>query len=425
LRHHRRVHVDALLTRAGRRLLDGRAHGVTVDFQPQLDAKRMEPLPTHGCPRALPEAPELFVCGRCGVVGQARYRHQVGFLRPLFGMSPGLATASAVDPASLAHAAADFFPALAVFAVSLAVGETRVTARLALAGVLLGVAAIGGVMLGWYLWRAHETFGFWVAPPLYRDVHRLTASGALQNFAGYAGYLVVLTLPMSILLPGAMSTLTRHWRALALTTLVLFLLGGTLLHVQGEMGFGPLDRVLSRRVTGGGFLVLCAALLVPLVPAHAARAGDARMQRLILAGTVVILAALAMTLPAQRYLLFLIPFHVLALPLDLARPRWRLIATGVVWAAVNGFIGYSQWCTGTAARQMTERIDAAGLLAVTDPGDVASHVGDRFFQRQGGIPVAAPAYVVRAGRLEGAEMSVTSGWAFLPRSYSLVRIRPQ
>jgi hypothetical protein len=42
------------------------------------------------------------------------------------------------------------------------------------------------------------------------------------------------------------------------------------------------------------------------------------MQRLILAGTVVILAALAMTRPAQRYLLFLIPFHVLALPLDLA-----------------------------------------------------------------------------------------------------------
>jgi hypothetical protein len=110
------------------------------------------------------------------------------------------------------------------------------------------------------------------------------------------------------------------------------------------------------------------------------------------------------------------------LPIDLARVRSVVVATGLVYASLDGFVAYSQWCTGTAARQMADRIEAAGLLPVTDPGDLASHVGDRFFQRAG--PSVQPSYVVRAGRLQGAAITVTSGDTVLPRSYSLMALPP-
>ena len=124
-----------------------------------------------------------------------------------------------------------------------------------------------------------------------------------------------------------------------------------------------------------------AAFLVPLAAGQSEDVAATTRRRLLLLATLGILLALAMTRPAQRYLLFVMAFHVLALPVNMARMRRTMFATVMVFAAINGFIGYAQWCSGTAARELTDHIEAAGLLSVTDPGDLASHVGNRFYQR--------------------------------------------
>ena len=357
-----------------------------------------------------------------------------------------------------ARATADLFPAaLAVFAVSLVLSGHCSAARALAAGLLLGVAAVAKyhalllslyvivvtagqsparrsirpvvtalvvavIMVAAYAWWTWMAFGFWLTPPAYHDIHRWTPSATPHNLIAYAGYVVLLTLPLSLLVPGGHRWIAGHLRAVVVAAAALFAAGAAALELRGEMGLGPLDRFFDPRVVGGMFVVLFAAFLLPLARGENEDAPATTRRRSLVLGTLAVLGVLAMTRPAQRYLLFVSPFHLLALPTDLGRMRRTVIATALAFVAANAYVGYAQWCTGSAARDLAARIEAAGLMPVTAAGDIESHVGDRFALPSRTGQTRQPAYVVRAGLVAGATMSVTRGWSHLARSYSLVAV---
>lgn len=358
-----------------------------------------------------------------------------------------------------ARATADLLPAgLAVAAVALALTARPRWASTIAAGLLLGtagvvkyhaLAAVGVVwvatvyrrrnreglgaaavvtglaiaMVASYAWVARETYGFWLTPPSFQSLHGWTPTAAPVNVVSYAGYLVLLTAPASLILPGAGARLARRPLSIATAAIGTFALGAAMLRIRGEMGFGPLDRLVPQWIGGGAFLLLSAAIVVPLLGRQDEREVATGTRRALWLAVILTLGALAMSRPAQRYLLLVIPFYLLAIPLDLSRYGRTLAATLLAFTAANGFIGYSQWCTGSAARDIADRIEAAGLSEVTAPGDITSHVANRFPLRTADTGAPPARYVVRAGAVAGAEMTVSRGLAVLPRTYSLVRLQ--
>jgi hypothetical protein len=272
-------------------------------------------------------------------------------------------------------------------------------------------------MLAGYLVAVQAVFGFWLTPPKFQAVHRVSMSGALDNLVLYGGYIVLLSLPMSLMLPAAARQwLVARWRVAVVALTAVFAIGFAALSDTGEMNFGPLDRVLNRHFANGALMVFSQAVLFPLFFQPPDLRVIARRRMLIAVGVVGVLAVLSLTRPAQRYLLMLLPFYLLALPRGRFGSRALVVAVIASYLAVDLVIGWSQWCSGSAAAQMAREIEGAGLLAATDAGAIESHVGDRFYPTRAGDK----AYTVRAGAHANAVLTVVKGIGPASTTYSLV-----
>ena len=280
--------------------------------------------------------------------------------------------------------------------------------------------AVSASVTGAALAAAHARYGFWLTPPGFQEIHRVSLSGMPVNFLAYASFLSLLTLPMSAAVPGAWAAVHRHrWLAAASATGAIAL-GALVWHDNGEMNLGPLDAYLNPTLVGAAFAILSMGLAVPLLGRIAGADAGARPVRLVGIATIFVLLVLSLSRPAQRYLLFVLPFYALVLPGRVLRSGPVVLGCAALFIAADAFIGYSQWCTGTAARIMRDRIVEAGWLLQTDPGAIEAHVGDAFFKARAG----PRRYTVVAGSNPQALLSVRAGtWA--GRTFSLVPIAPQ
>ncbi|WP_374089062.1 hypothetical protein [Methylomicrobium lacus] len=353
-----------------------------------------------------------------------------------------------------ARGTADFLPAaVGVFAISLALGANPTRLRTLVSGILLGFAAILKyhalclsvflIALLWsrrqerwvllssfaviaiaiaavaaYMITAHAHFGFWVTPPKFQSVHHVAMAGIISNFISYAGFLVILSGPLSLVVPEARQYLVKFWKFLLPVLIFLFLAGMSMLQTNGEMNFGPLDRWISKRMASGIFLLLGLGLLSPILLQFSERDQTGKLKKCLGLAVILTLLVFSLSRPAQRYLLLVLPFFVLALPIGAFRLRSIFIGTIALYIAINAFISYSQWCTGTAAEQMAAAIERAGLLEASKAGAIKAHVGNRFYQ-------AKPKnllYVVVPGNNPRAIITSKSGLSFAQTSFSLVSI---
>ncbi|MQT11690.1 hypothetical protein [Segnochrobactrum spirostomi] len=356
---------------------------------------------------------------------------------------------------------ADFLPAaLAIFAVALAwerpgSGATRAAAVVAFALAIIlkyhaalllpliwleglsrpgapparrlsSVALITAAILVWpllFLAGIRAAYGFWIAPPQFQSIHGLviTPGFVATNLVAYAGYLALLLMPLPLLALWRRRHSPAAWVIVVVGGAGLFVAGALLLAPNGEMNFGPLDRYLAGAVVGGAFAV-CAGFFVVTAAEGVATArsgeGDLRLVVCLILGIVAVIGALALTRPAQRYLLFLLPLAYLFVAPLLAR---RKILAGLVIAvslALDLFVAANQLATGRAAAAMVTLLSESGGLAETDPGALAPQVGDRFPLH----PAVPPAYTVVEGRAAGALAVVESAPVpFAHKVYSLVR----
>jgi hypothetical protein len=354
-----------------------------------------------------------------------------------------------------ARATADFLPAaLAIFAMSLAIEAGQNVLLLLLSGSLLGfasilkphvfcvflvlfgllwsgrkrvspwspaaivfVASVG--MLAAYLAKVHEAFGFWITPPRFQHIHALSISTANigSNFVAYMGFLVMLTVPLSLIVPGIGEFLQRHWKVflpLAIGLVLVFAVG---IHDEGEMNLGPLDRFVPKSVQSGIFILLSMFCVAPVLVSQGVDDSNAHIRKAVGLAVLAALLVFSLSRPAQRYLLPLLPLFLVILPREALRKKTLIVATVLVFASINVFIGYSQWCTGTAAIKMVEALQSAGLLDETDPGAIAGDVGNYFRAEH----LGNARYVVVPGVANNSRLTVSSGGP-LGKAYSLVAV---
>ncbi len=263
-------------------------------------------------------------------------------------------------------------------------GAGRNSPRVRLAH-LAWYAALPGAALGLYAAWVGARFGHTVLPQRAWEIHAPSALGAswIAALAAYASYLALLLGPLGLL---ALWRL-RAWPRRAAAVVAALACGAAVLAFAippgGEMGYGSFDRVLPG-VLGGVARALGAAWAVVLAADLARRAAgeSAWLARLTVVTVAPYLALSALSRPAQRYLLLVLPLVLLDAVLAGERRRRSLRAASIASMALFGALSLAASAAiaanGRAAAAMTDWIDAQGLLATTDPGALRGHTGHRF-----------------------------------------------
>lgn len=349
------------------------------------------------------------------------------------------------------RATADFIPAaLAIFAISLAPGKTKTLAHAGLTGVLLGLAAIfkyhalsllvllatllliadrtqaikktmmagvlsvGMVML--YALSVHHIFGFWLTPDRYQTIHHVNLSGIANNLILYTGFLGLIALPTLFLSEKVWKVFFTHWKSLTIGFVLLLALGLSVITDSGELNLGPLDAFLAKDLR---VVILCLMCLATVALTYTFNhEEDHKAKRYIGIAILITLIAFSSSRPAQRYLLFVIPFFVLLLPKQVFKSKVVYLSSLMFFIIANSFIELSRYATGNAAQAMVEALNQKHLLEVTLPADIESHVGDAFFSSRN----HAKQYLVVAGKNNAAIATTSGGVFFYKKYFSLTEI---
>lgn len=286
-----------------------------------------------------------------------------------------------------ARATADFLPAaLGIFAISLVLLPRKTTFHIVCTGILLGIAAIlkyhaiflllvlapclwdekskhfdaksfliiSGIsttLLAIFLIIIHENFGFWVAPPVYQSIHGLNFGGLLNNFFLYIGYLILLCAPLSLVFPEWKSFFLKNRFLMIAGPVFIFFLGYIGFQDGGELNLGPLDRFVNKNVMAGVFLLLSSLFLIPLI-SKSENKNIKRFNLLLALAILGIIVVFSLTRPAQRYLLIVLPFFFFLIPTKVLGNKKVFVCSILLYALINLFIGYSQWCTGVIPPQV-------------------------------------------------------------------------
>jgi len=267
-----------------------------------------------------------------------------------------------------------------------------------------------------YLVVAHETFGFWITPPEFQSKHQFSSLGVLSNAVCYAGYLTLLAWPTLVLQPEWRTFIRRNWRPMLAALVILPVAGALLITDNGEMNMGPLDRWFPPEGRTALFTLFAAGMAMPLMAGRAEGRPPESASRALWMAAACLLLILSFTRPAQRYLLFIIPFVVLTIPASFFSNRRLFHATLLLFCAANAFADISRWCTGTAAQRMVMEVQARGLMERTDPGAVLPHAGSPFYRAQHG----QWAFTIVTGTASDALVTTRAGLSIFEKSYSLV-----
>lgn len=187
--------------------------------------------------------------------------------------------------------------------------------------MLVIVAAIAGLVLAAYNVAVFRAFGFWLTSPKWVTEHGLTAQHVVTNIVHYGGFLALLAMPFSLqsALADPGSRVVR-FAAIGLAALA----GAVLPRSSGEMNFGPFDRWVGTGFSGIALAGLFAVFVLSLL----ARPHSVRDYAMA-ASIVLFVLVLSFSRPAQRYLIFVLPFYVLYLSARIEPRRFAGILIAV------------------------------------------------------------------------------------------------
>ena len=285
------------------------------------------------------------------------------------------------------------------------------------------------VVLGAYLLTVRIEFGFWLAPPPYVQMHGLALAEWPANVLSYAGYLILITIPLSLTIPWRTTPRSRSLFGAAILLLaVAFALGYFFLPDDGEMNLGPLDRYISKNFANGALAMFSAILPIRLTMGVNRPSAATKTTTLVLglAATIILfILVLSPTRPSQRYLLFVIPLFYFFLPAP-QRYRRAIIAAALLFGvALNVYIILNQAASGIASEEMAQHIAALGLLSKTDPGPIEGNVGNLFFPYRNERKTFAVVAGDAGGSIAEVHYSALPGVPFIGKSFSLVRLQPR
>ena len=312
------------------------------------------------------------------------------------------------------RATADFLPmALAVFAIALTLVKRDLYILTLVAGMIFGVAAVlkyhvlsllvvfsaihlGSElskksmskififsipaigMVGLYLLKMHSIFGFWTTPPKFQIAHQIHLAPVINNFILYVGFLALLSLPSFWISKQFYLSFFNYKKSLIiiLVAFILFSISG--LKDTGELNFGPLDMWLgiNQRMIILSMMGLAGLLLIFK---SAKSKSISKVNFYIGIAIIFVLLVFSLTRPSQRYLILLIPFFILMLPINLLKSRYVLFSTLAIFISADIVIELSRYATGSASKNIADMLEVSNLLPATDPGPIEGHQGNRFY----------------------------------------------
>ncbi len=217
------------------------------------------------------------------------------------------------------------------------------------------------IFISWYRFE----FGFWLAPDRFRERHAsISLANLLNNYFSYGFYLSGM---FFLTIPAFLNTEKLKLKALLLVSSIL--LGFTNQNL-GEMDFGSFQQLLGNEIVllikiigFWNFLLCCQAFW---------KDEESRILLLTILGYILLLS---LTRPANRYLIFVVPFWAILACQHISLSRmfwWGYIS---VLAGLNLFASLYQVSNATASANMADwaiqndvRINLGGILH--------SHVGD-------------------------------------------------
>jgi hypothetical protein len=197
------------------------------------------------------------------------------------------------------------------------------------AGVATAFALIG------YNTAIHHFFGFWITSPHFLVQLGFQPQNFVNNFIRCGGYLAILALPFSLSSAINLSSLSLGTKCGAIIAGTLA--GLFLPPMAGELGFGPFDRWIGDYFSGvilsGMFVVLLISFL---------EIWSRREHRPAIVSILIFIATLSFSRPAQRYLMFVLPFYFLLLSRGQIIRR-QLVPVICVYLMLSVFISLNQF----------------------------------------------------------------------------------
>jgi len=350
------------------------------------------------------------------------------------------------------RATADFLPvALGVFSVSLALGGGSIFLRSLICGLLLGLSVvlkyhalsllvfIGALLLvkeerssliiklsiittvtffilGFYLICVKSNLGFWLTPERFQKILQLNFLNLINNLILYLGFLGLLTIPTFFLSKEFYKPLKTKWKQIFSIFIVLIFFGFYLSTDVGELNFGPLDSFINHKLRLLMLSLLClATVMLTFISDHK----NNRIRLYLWSAILIGLLVFSISRPAQRYLLFFIPFFILALPEKMLECKRLIVTTIIIFVLANLFIEVSRWSTGTAAILMAKKLESKNLIQQTHPGAIEAHVGNLFFSSKDSNKL----YVVVSGKTEQSIITCSAGLGIYKKSFSLEKVK--
>ena len=208
-------------------------------------------------------------------------------------------------------------------------------------------------------------FGFWLAPEKFHEIHgTFSISNWLNNFFSYGYYLSALfflTIPAFI---------NKEYFKYKLLLLVLSILLAFSNQDLGEMDFGSYHQLLGTEVI---LLIKIISFWSFLLCCHTFWKDEE--SRILLLTILGYIALLSLTRPANRYLIFVIPFWAMLIfqHISLSRLFWWGYVSILV--GLNLFASLYQVSNATASARMAEWA-VQNDIKINLGGIVYAHVGD-------------------------------------------------
>ncbi len=280
------------------------------------------------------------------------------------------------------------------------------------------------ILVSYYLVLIFQEFNFFLAPPHFQNTHKFSLNSWLSNAISYTSYIMLIFAPFSIIIFNQyFFQKDMRGRIIVILSIVLFGLASLLFYQSnGEMNFGPLDRFLPQKYSG--FLQVLGLMFVYVFIKTGKDIRLAKNNTILLSlfiTCVSFIVIFSFTRPAQRYLLYIVPFmYIMLVSLYKYQVRVKIILPVlVVFVMLNIYSSAYQYVVGTAADNMAKKIVSLGYLHDTDLGAIKPHVGD--IRRRGYGDGSCVKYRVVYGELPDSTLTTKETlFGIVKRTYSLI-----
>jgi hypothetical protein len=219
-------------------------------------------------------------------------------------------------------------------------------------------------------------FDYWIIPKKVSSQHNFRITfDFIDNFFGYLGLLSVLTLPSMILSSNLYKSILNNRKFLFLTLILSAFLYNLEAKDHGELNLGPLDQYVSPEFRFFIYLFMSIFTLATLFSPTKIKTKDINFLSLSILFIVLIFS---FARPAQRYLLPLIPFYMIAISTSYLTKKFIVYTSLALFIPAIIFIEDSRLNTANSALEMVRKIDEKKLIDFTNPGVITSHAGNAF-----------------------------------------------